>query len=286
MIRAAGGIAASRRRRIGLAISPRPTTFGPVLFAGRMDEGIATARRLGFGLIELSLRSAADVNRKSLRSKLRAAGIAVSAIATGQACLFDGLCLSSTSESVRRNTIEHLRQEMELAAQLEASIILGGIRGRLDSEGGAQERARAAAVEAIEACVSAADRLGVQVLIEPINRYETNYLNTIDEVLDLIQQLRVGQVKVLLDTFHMNIEESRFEAAIRRAGPRLGYVHIVDSNRRAPGQGHVPFDAVMETLDAVGFDGPLVAEILPIPDDATAAQLTARFWATTDAATL
>lgn len=260
-------------------MSPRPTAFGPMLFAGRLSEGISLANELGFGLIELSLRSSTDIDRSSLRTQLQAAGLAVSAVATGQACLFDGLCLSSNVDSVRRATVDHVGSEIALAADLNAAIILGGIRGRLDGEAELREATRVAAVDAIASCIDVADRLGVQVLIEPINRYETNYLNTVDEVLELIATPALSAAKVLIDTFHMNIEESDYDKTIRRIGKRLGYVHIADSNRQAPGQGHIPLDSILQTLGAVGFDGPLVAEILPLPDDREAARLTASFWA-------
>ena len=81
----------------------------------------------------------------------------------------------------------------------------------------------------------------------------------------------------------MNIEEVSITDAIRRAASRLGYVHLVDSNRHAPGQGHLPFASILGVLDEIGFAGPLVAEVIPLPDDETAARDTAAFWSATEA---
>jgi sugar phosphate isomerase/epimerase len=75
----------------------------------------------------------------------------------------------------------------------------------------------------------------------------------------------------------MNIEERDFATTIRRVGDRLGYVHLADSNREAPGQGHINFGEVFQALDDTGYSGPLVAEVLPLPDDLTAARRAASF---------
>jgi 5-keto-L-gluconate epimerase len=128
-------------------------------------------------------------------------------------------------------------------------------------------------------CARRAAGLGVTLLLEPINRYETNFVNTAAEGIALLEEIGEPSMKLLLDTFHMNIEERTLAGALRAAGDRLGYVHIADSNRRAPGQGHIDFPAVMSALDAIAYRGMLVAEILPLPDDVEAARLTVAFWA-------
>lgn len=172
----------------------------------------------------------------------------------------------------------HLKREIELAAELGAAIVFGGVRGRLEGDALSRASQRIAAAEGLAECVQCATQLRVEPLLEPINRYETNFLNTVDEALSFLRQPGLSPLRLLLDTFHMNIEETDISAAIQRTGGHLGYMHIADSNRRAPGQGHLPLDAILTTLDAIGFTGPLVSEILPLPDDATAARQTAAFW--------
>ena len=115
-------------------------------------------------------------------------------------------------------------------------------------------------------------------MVEPINRYETNFVNTVDEALGLVEELGEPSAKLLLDTFHMNIEERSMEDAVRTAGESLGYLHVSDSNRRAPGQGHLDFCLLLDALEEIAYQGMLVSEILPLPDDRWAAQLTAEFW--------
>jgi len=115
--------------------------------------------------------------------------------------------------------------------------------------------------------------LGVRIVIEPVNRYESNWLTTVDEVMDLIGRLGADNVGVLPDTFHMNIEEREIGAALARAKSRLWHVHVADSNRRAPGAGHLDFGRITATLSSLGYRGVLSAEILQEPTfEAAAAQ--------------
>src|SRR5260370_12747457 len=130
--RPSGGVVVGRK--VGVAISPRATAFGPMMFVGQLAEGIRLSRELGFDLIELSLRDAGDVDRDWLPRTLARSKLKVSAIATGQACLFDGLCLSSSDASVRAATVSHLKREIQLAAELGAAIVFGGVRGRLEGD--------------------------------------------------------------------------------------------------------------------------------------------------------
>jgi sugar phosphate isomerase/epimerase len=132
-------------------------------------------------------------------------------------------------------------------------------------------------VEAICECARFAAAHQVQLLIEPINRYETNFINSSTQGLALLEEVGDPELKLLLDTFHMNIEEPDIDAALQMAADRLGYVHVADSNRYAPGQGHIDFLSVLRTLVRIGYQGPITAEILPVPDDVTAIQQAGSF---------
>ena len=96
-------------------------------------------------------------------------------------------------------------------------------------------------VNAIRECAEWTEANGIPLLIEPINRYETNWIYTAQDGCDLIDRIGVNSVKLLLDTFHMNIEESSIVNAIIKTGDRLGYVHFADNTRHAPGQGQTDF---------------------------------------------
>lgn len=260
-----------RSAQIGVALSPYPTDFAPLLFAGQLEAGLAAVARAGFNAVELSLRGAESIDPTTLRAQLDRYGLSVSAIATGQNCLHEGLCLSALDPEIRQAAIARVKGLIGLAASLGAGVILGGIRGRLSQAPTLQAQARAAAIAAMRECAHLAHDKGVTILLEPINRYETNFINTATEALALAQELDVPSVKLLLDTFHMNVEEVDLATTIRVVGDRLAYVHLSDSNRCAPGMGHLNWPNIFEALAAIDYRGPLVAEILPIPDGERAA---------------
>jgi sugar phosphate isomerase/epimerase len=261
-----------------VAISPSLAEFGPLLFNGQLEAGLLAAHRAGFDMVELSLRSAREVEPGYLAELLSENRLDISAIATGRACLEDSLCLGNSNESVRARVLERIKENILLASRFRTAVIIGGIRGRLTGTIDEQNAQRASAVAAIRECLYFAKEHGVMLLIEPINRYETNFINTAAEGLQLLEEVGDTDLKLLLDTFHMNIEEIDLAAAIQEVGNRLGYLHFADSNRYAPGQGHLDFQSVIQAMKQVGYQGVITAEILPYPDDLTALRQAGMFF--------
>jgi sugar phosphate isomerase/epimerase len=105
-----------------------------------------------------------------------------------------------------------------------------------------------------------AGQAGVALLLEPLNRYEDHMVNTVAQAAELIAAAGSPGVRILADTYHMNIEEDDVSAALRSVAEVLGAVHLSDSNRHQPGTGHVPFPEIVATLRAIGFDGVLSVE--------------------------
>ncbi len=263
----------------GIALSPQTTKFGPVMFSGHLGDGLKAVSKAGFKYIELSLRSTVDVNPSELNKILLDLNLKITAIATGQACLFDQLCLGSDDERQRQKAVEHFKAITILAKAINSgAVIIGGIRGRLAGSGSDYQKNFDNGVSAIRACAEWTEEMGIPLLIEPINRYETNWIYTAEEGCNLLSKIGVSSVKLLLDTFHMNIEESSIVEAIKKTGNRLGYIHFADNNRHAPGQGQTDFKKILFTLEDIGYSGPVVAEVLPLPDDETAVLDTAKFW--------
>jgi sugar phosphate isomerase/epimerase len=230
----------------GVAVSPRPTAFGPVLFSGRLDEGLRTISQCGLKLVEFSLRSIQDVNPRQVKNRLDELGLELSAVATGQACLFDSLCLCAQDNDLRRMAIEHFKRISTCALELDArKVIIGGIRGKLTGMPDEQLRQYDAGVQAIKECAQWLDAHGMNLLVEPINRYEANWILTASEGIAFLNEINVPSAKLLLDTFHMNIEEASIPEAIRAAGDKLGYVHFADNTRHAPGQGQTDFNSII-----------------------------------------
>jgi sugar phosphate isomerase/epimerase len=127
-------------------------------------------------------------------------------------------------------------------------------------------------VEALQECSAAAAPHGVKYALEPLNRYETDLIHTVADGLNLIERVGADNFGLLLDTFHMNIEEPSIEASIRACGSRIFHFHVADSNRWHPGAGHLDFKSILDALFDTGYQGWISGEFMPVPDAATGAQ--------------
>lgn len=257
--------------KLALVISVEHTEFEAATVQGSWEQGIALAAGLGYDGVELAVRDPAAVDAGRVEASVGAAGLTVAAIATGQAYLRDGLSLSSPDAGIRARAIERVGNHLHFATRFHAPLILGLLRGRI--EGGAAATRRRFADSLTQILPQAADA-GTQVLIEPINRAETDFITTVDDALELIEGVPTEAVGILADTYHMHIEEHSATAALRRAGRRLAHVHVADSNRHAPGWGRLDFSEIIATLQEMGYARYLSAEVRPLPDAESAARQT------------
>jgi sugar phosphate isomerase/epimerase len=134
-----------------------------------------------------------------------------------------------------------------------------------------QAEERALMVSAVRQIAERAQELNLRLVMEVLNRYEAHLLNTAAEALDFVAQVGSEQVGILLDAYHMNIEECAPGEALRRAGDLLWLYHAADSNRQGIGRGHTDFAAQLATLADIGYSGPIILECTaPGPDPFTA----------------
>jgi sugar phosphate isomerase/epimerase len=259
--------------KTSMAITPSPAKFAPLLFAGDWERGLETAADLEYDAVEISLRDPQAEVVKKLGKTVRRSGLAVSAVATGQSYYNDGLSPTGTDPSIRAELFDRMKGHVDFVAPWGAMVIIGGVRGTFEGEPKTHAAQRQRAVEAIRGYAEYASSQGVSLAIEPINRYETNFINTVEEALEFIEEVGAENLVVLTDTFHMNIEEVSIAKSFERAGEQLGYVHFADSNRLAAGQGHIDFHELSSVLRKIGYGGYICAEILPLPDSRTAAKL-------------
>jgi sugar phosphate isomerase/epimerase len=259
--------------KTSMAISPEPARFAPLLFAGDWEQGLETAVELRYDAVEVSLRDPQSEVVKKLGKAIRSSGLALSAVATGQSYYNDGLSPMSPDPMIRAKLLDRIKGHVDFAAPWGALVIIGGVRATLEGEPETYGAQRQRAVQAIHSYAEYARSQGVLLAVEPINRYETNFINTVEEALGFIEQVGSENLVVLADTFHMNIEEVSIAKSFEHAGEKLGYVHFADSNRRAAGQGHINFHGLAAVLQKIGYGGYICAEILPLPDSRVAAKL-------------
>ncbi len=255
--------------KLAVVVSTHAAAFQAVAFKGGFAENVAKIASWGYDGIELAIRDPRLVNADELERVVRGHGLAGPAIGTGQAWGEERLSFTSAEAAVREAAVERVKSHIPLASRLDALVILGLIRG-ITPPGQAHERSMAYLLEAIRACTAAAAGTGVRFALEPLNRYETDLVHTVAEGMELVERIGAANFGLLLDTFHMNIEEHSIEDGIRSCGDRIFHFHVADSNRRHPGAGHLDFHSILATLAETGYRGFISGEFLPLPDADTA----------------
>ena len=174
--------------------------------------------------------------------------------------------VSSIDENIRQGGIEYLKNIVERVGFMDGKIISGvsyagwGCVPRNDLAGN-KEPIVERSVDSMKKIVKTAEDYGVTYCVEVVNRYEGCILNTAAEAMDYVKRVDADNIGVLLDTYHMNIEEDSFRDAILTAGDKLLGLHTGDNNRRCPGRGHIDFDEIFKALAEVNFKGRIVSEL-------------------------
>src|SRR3954451_16283808 len=158
---------------------------------------------------------------------------------------------------VRLGSVQYDKDCLSFVSELEGKILtlVPSTVGKIVPMGSPDDEWRWC-VEALKACQDRAERVGVRIGLEPLNRFETYFLNRTEQALALAEAVG-GDCGVTLDAFHMNIEEHDLLGAIRAAGDRLGGLPVADSTRMPPGFGALDWDAIVRELSAIGYDGHL-----------------------------
>lgn len=231
---------------------------------------VRTVAELGFDGVEVSLLGMSD-------EKAAALGRVIKDHAIGVTCS-DGLSaeadITSDDESVRNAGIDHLRWAVRTTAKIGSSGLAGVVFapwGVYDPANIPKRAARSA--EAFAAIDGDLSRHGVTLGIEAINRFETDLVNTAADAVAMAQASGSPRVGVLLDTFHLNIEEKDIKSAIVSTGNRLAHFHVSDNDRGVPGSGHVPWSDVKAGLETIQYDGWIVSEMFVIPGNPASADL-------------
>ena len=215
---------------------------------------------LGFDALEICVEDPTRVSAPTIREAAEEAGTGLSVCGA-----FGPDRDVSHEDSERRQIgIDYLKFCVDLAAEIGSSNVVGPMysatgKTRLLSEGQREQQRDRAARSLRDAGFYAAER-GVGLAVEPLNRFETDFVNVVEQGLDLCERIGLENVGLLLDTFHMNIEEKSIPDAVRAAGSRLFHFHACENDRGAPGSGHVEWEGVFSALRAVGFDGMVVIE--------------------------
>ena len=230
---------------------------------------------LGFDLIELPVEEPGAWDPARAANLLAELGLRATVCCVMPA----GRDLAVADRGVVAATIEYLRHCVEVATQVGSGVVAGpmyatvGRVWRLAHEERRETLRRVA--EGLGPVAELAAERGVKLAIEPLNRYETSLINTVDQGLELLDAADHPACGLLLDTFHMNIEEKDPAAAAARAGARIAHVHACGTDRGSPGGDVFDWPRFLAALDGAGYDGPLCIESFTAANEviATAASI-------------
>ncbi len=255
--------------RYALSSADTAPVTAPILLKGSIEQNIVMAGKLGYDAIEVHLRENLKLDYDGILNLCKKNKVSIAAIVTGRLATQEGVSLTDSCGKKASVAIKGAKKYIDIASAFSTDIVIGWLRGSVTSTKEEYIKTLGSAICELE---TYAKERGVRVFIEAINRYEINTMNTAEEICELIERYNLINTYVHLDTFHMNIEESDMEKAIKLSGKRLGYIHLADSNRRYPGAGHINFKKIAAALDSIGYDGYLSVECLPLPDSSQAAK--------------
>jgi D-psicose/D-tagatose/L-ribulose 3-epimerase len=215
---------------------------------------------LGFDVLEVCIEGTDGVSAEALSAAASQAGVQLSVCGA----FGPDRDLAHPDPGPRQAALDYIAWCVELAAAVGSPHVCGPMysavgKARLeDPEARAAERRRS--VEGLKRAADHAGQAGIKLAVEPLNRYETDMVNTVAQGLELCAEVGEDSLGLLLDTYHMNIEEKSLGAAIRGAGDRLFHFHACENDRGTPGTGHIPWDEVFAALADSGYSGQVVIE--------------------------
>jgi D-psicose/D-tagatose/L-ribulose 3-epimerase len=217
-------------------------------------------RQLGFDWIEVPLESLDDLDHRRGAEIIREHSLEVSCCAA----MGPDRDLIHPDKAIRDNGMAYLKGAIRATHTLGATNLVGPLYSAVGRtwQSTAEERARDTEllVENLGELARFAGEHGVMLCVEPLNRFETSFINLAEQAIPIVDRVGHPNCQMMLDTFHMNIEEKSLGDAIRSVGPRLKHVHACENDRGAPGSGNVTWDEVAAGLKDIGYDGPVVIE--------------------------
>lgn len=234
--------------------------WGAPITTERIEDRVPHAAEMGFDSVEIPLVDLAAIDPVAVSRILGTHDMAASAVVA----MSEDRDLLHDDPDIRANGRAYIKESIRACEAIGIDRLGGPLYAAV---GRTWQMTGAERAEAVERVVDQYDELapfaadhGVTLAIEPLNRFETSFLNTAEQAIDLVDAVDHSAVGLLLDTFHMNIEEKSIGAAIRQAGDRVAYFHACGNDRGAPGNDHIDWNEVAVALDDIGYDGPVVIE--------------------------
>lgn len=262
--------------KLSVAIqTPEVPRLVPVaLLTGTLEEKLTKAAQWGADGIEFMSSNPRELDGARIKASLDDCGLEAVAAASGAITLTLGITLLHADPASAALARQRLYELIDFASAIGAPLVtIGSFRGKLAYvESGGRELL----VRTLRSAAAYAQEASIRIALEALNRYEGDIVNNHEEGLAFLEEIDHPALGLLLDTYHVNIEESSWTKPFRRTlqADKLFHVHLGDNNRLPPGRGLIDFAAIVATLNECGYGGYLSAELLARPDPDTAARET------------
>ncbi len=217
-------------------------------------------KKWGFETVEIPVEDPSHIDPAKVKAAADKAGLAIGSVC---ACMGPGRDLRGTPGE-QKTAMDYCKKLIDQMVVLGCPSLIGpvySVVGKADAvEPAKQKEEWALVVKNLKELAKYAEQKGVQICIEPLNRFETDFLNTVEQALKLVKDVGSKAVKIHLDTFHMNIEQKNQGDSIRKAGKLLAHFHACGSDRGTPGNDHIDWKPIAKALKDIKYDGDVVIE--------------------------
>ena len=217
-------------------------------------------KKWGFATVEIPIEDPSHIDPVKVKAAADKAGIAIGSVC---ACMGPGRDFRGTAAE-QKTAMDYCKKLIDQAVILGCPSLIGpvySVVGKADAvEPAAQKKEWALVVKNLKVLAKYAEQKGIMICVEPLNRFETDFLNTVDQALKLVKDVGSKALRIHLDTFHMNIEEKNQAAAIRKAGKLLVHFHACGSDRGTPGNDHIDWVPIVKALKDINYQGDVVIE--------------------------
>lgn len=249
-----------------VAIAPAVTAY-----QGDIDKTFSDLAAIGYDGVELMTLDPGRLDWDEVKSKAARYGLDIALVCTGEVYGQLGISFADRDEAVREKARKRVCEIIDFAAYLGADINIGRVRGQYRDDVPRGDTYRWA-LEGMRGISDYAAPKNVRIALETVNILQGNFLNTMAEAAKMADDVGRDNFKLMIDVFHLNIEEKDMYAAIRAYAGYNIHVHLADSNRRYPGHCGMDFEKVVRTFRELGYDGAFCTEIFQLPDQETAAK--------------
>jgi len=229
-------------------------------FTNRSTKLFPQFERWGFDCVEIAIENLAHIDPAFVKAELQRHGLVCGSVTP---CLGPDKDLRGTSGQQRAG-VEFMKRVIDQMVALDAATLVGVVYSSVGRAGavppGEYRRQWKTVVKNLKNVSDYAAERGRAIALEPINRFETDFINTCSQGLEMIHDVNSPALKLHLDTFHMNIEEKDSAAAIRQAGSHLGHFHACGCDRGTPGGDHIGWKSIAAALKSIRYQGDVVIE--------------------------